>query len=69
LWDLKKITLVNGHAHMRAMAEVSGPIVAIALVLCAVFVPTAFIVGLWGEFYKQFEARTIAQSGKAEHRS
>ncbi|HZC82301.1 MAG TPA: efflux RND transporter permease subunit, partial [Nitrospiraceae bacterium] len=43
------------------MAEVSGPIVAIALVLCAVFVPTAFIVGLSGEFYKQF-ALTIAIS-------
>jgi multidrug efflux pump len=43
------------------MEEVSGPIVAIALVLCAVFVPTAFIVGLSGEFYKQF-ALTIAIS-------
>jgi len=39
----------------------SGPIVAIALVLCAVFVPTAFIVGLSGQFYKQF-ALTIAIS-------
>jgi multidrug efflux pump len=48
-------------ATCRAMAEVSGPIVAIALVLCAVFVPTAFIVGLSGEFYKQF-ALTIAIS-------
>ncbi len=48
-------------ATRRAMAEVSGPIVAIALVLCAVFVPTAFIVGLSGEFYKQF-ALTIAIS-------
>ena len=48
-------------ATQRAMAEVSGPIVAIALVLCAVFVPTAFIVGLSGEFYKQF-ALTIAIS-------
>src|SRR5207248_10735022 len=48
-------------ATRRAMAEVSGPIVAIALVLCAVFVPTAFIVGLYGEFYKQFEF-TIAIS-------
>jgi len=43
------------------MEEVSGPIVAIALVLCAVFVPTAFIVGLSGQFYKQF-ALTIAIS-------
>jgi len=48
-------------ATRRAMHEVSGPIVAIALVLCAVFVPTAFIVGLSGEFYKQF-ALTIAIS-------
>jgi multidrug efflux pump len=48
-------------ATRRAMAEVSGPIVAIALVLCAVFIPTAFIVGLSGEFYKQF-ALTIAIS-------
>ncbi|HTF22294.1 MAG TPA: efflux RND transporter permease subunit [Candidatus Limnocylindria bacterium] len=48
-------------ATRHAMEEVSGPIVAIALVLCAVFVPTAFIVGLSGEFYKQF-ALTIAIS-------
>lgn len=48
-------------ATRRAMAEVSGPIVAIALVLCAVFIPTAFIVGLSGQFYKQF-ALTIAIS-------
>jgi multidrug efflux pump len=48
-------------ATRRAMEEVSGPIIAIALVLCAVFVPTAFIVGLSGEFYKQF-ALTIAIS-------
>ena len=48
-------------ATRKAMEEVSGPIVAIALVLCAVFVPTAFIVGLSGEFYKQF-ALTIAIS-------
>src|SRR6266849_6119497 len=48
-------------ATRRAMEEVSGPLVAIALVLCAVFVPTAFIVGLSGEFYKQF-ALTIAIS-------
>src|SRR5437868_13529606 len=48
-------------ATRKSMDEVSGPIVAIALVLCAVFVPTAFIVGLSGEFYKQF-ALTIAIS-------
>src|SRR5712672_2895973 len=47
-------------AH-QAMAEVSGPIVAIALVLCAVFVPMAFLTGVTGTFYKQF-AVTIAIS-------
>ncbi|MGX5650693.1 efflux RND transporter permease subunit [Hydrogenophaga borbori] len=48
-------------ATYRAMREVSGPIVAIALVLVAVFVPLAFISGLTGQFYKQF-AVTIAIS-------
>ena len=48
-------------ATYRAMREVSGPIVAIALVLVAVFVPLAFISGLSGQFYKQF-ALTIAIS-------
>src|SRR5580658_9872530 len=43
------------------MNEVTGPIIAIALVLCAVFVPIAFISGLTGEFYRQF-ALTIAFS-------
>jgi multidrug efflux pump len=48
-------------ATYRAMHEVSGPIIAIALVLVAVFVPLAFISGLTGQFYKQF-ALTIAIS-------
>src|SRR4029077_13188864 len=48
-------------ATRQAMKEVTGPIVATALVLCAVFVPTAFISGLTGQFYKQF-ALTIAIS-------
>ena len=48
-------------ATYRAMREVSGPIIAIALVLCAVFVPLAFISGLTGQFYRQF-ALTIAMS-------
>ncbi len=48
-------------ATYRAMHEVSGPIIAIALVLVAVFVPLAFISGLTGQFYKQF-AVTIAIS-------
>src|SRR5579884_52724 len=48
-------------AAKRAMSEVTSPIIATALVLCAVFVPTAFISGLTGQFYKQF-AITIAIS-------
>jgi multidrug efflux pump len=48
-------------ATYQAMKEVSGPIIAIALVLIAVFVPLAFISGLTGQFYKQF-ALTIAIS-------
>jgi hydrophobe/amphiphile efflux-1 (HAE1) family protein len=48
-------------ATKTAMREVTGPIVATALVLSAVFIPTAFISGLTGQFYKQF-ALTIAIS-------
>ncbi|HSI03586.1 MAG: efflux RND transporter permease subunit [Myxococcota bacterium] len=48
-------------ATRKAMDEVSGPIIAIALVLCAVFLPIAFISGLTGQFYRQF-ALTIAIS-------
>ncbi|MBV6319374.1 efflux RND transporter permease subunit [Duganella violaceipulchra] len=48
-------------ATVQAMREVSGPIIAIALVLCAVFVPIAFVSGLSGQFYRQF-ALTIAIS-------
>jgi multidrug efflux pump len=48
-------------ASYKAMEEVSGPIIAIALVLCAVFVPVAFLTGLTGQFYRQF-ALTIAIS-------
>jgi len=48
-------------ATYQAMREVSGPIIAIALVLVAVFVPLAFISGLTGQFYRQF-ALTIAIS-------
>jgi multidrug efflux pump len=43
------------------MKEVSGALIAIALVLCAVFIPTAFIAGISGQFYRQF-ALTIAAS-------
>jgi multidrug efflux pump len=48
-------------ATVKAMREVSGAIVAIALVLCAVFVPLTLVPGLSGQFYKQFAA-TIAIS-------
>jgi hydrophobe/amphiphile efflux-1 (HAE1) family protein len=53
---------LNPHdATVMAMREVSGPIIAIGLVLCAVFVPLAFVSGLSGQFYRQF-AVTIAIS-------
>lgn len=48
-------------ATMKAMEEVSGPVVAIALILSAVFIPTAFIPGITGRMYQQF-AVTIAVS-------
>ncbi len=48
-------------AAARAMEEVTGPVVAVALVLCAVFVPCAFISGITGQFFRQF-ALTIAAS-------
>ncbi|WP_313557158.1 efflux RND transporter permease subunit [Agrobacterium cavarae] len=60
-----ELNIENGlsprEATYRAMKEVSGPIIAIALVLVAVFVPLAFISGLSGQFYRQF-ALTIAIS-------
>jgi HAE1 family hydrophobic/amphiphilic exporter-1 len=48
-------------AALKAMEEVSGPVVAIALILSAVFIPTAFIPGITGRMYQQF-AITIAIS-------
>jgi multidrug efflux pump len=48
-------------ATIKAMEEVTGPIVAVALVLCAVFVPCAFVGGVTGQFFRQF-ALTIAVS-------
>jgi multidrug efflux pump len=48
-------------ASLRAMEQVSGPVVAIGLVLAAVFVPCAFITGIVGQFFRQF-ALTIAVS-------
>ena len=48
-------------AALKAMEEVSGPVIAIALILSAVFIPTAFVPGITGQLYKQF-AVTIAIS-------
>jgi HAE1 family hydrophobic/amphiphilic exporter-1 len=48
-------------ATRKAMQEVSGPVIAIALILCAVFVPVAFMGGITGKLYQQF-ALTIAFS-------
>src|SRR5499425_1000532 len=53
--------LAPREATKLAMSEVSRPIIAIALTLCAVFVPVAFVSGLTGQFYRQF-ALTIAIS-------
>src|SRR5580693_5146944 len=48
-------------AAIRSMDEVGGALIAIALVLCAVFIPAAFITGISGQFYRQF-ALTIASA-------
>lgn len=53
--------LTPKEASYRAMQEVTGPIIAISLVLGAVFIPSAFVPGINGQFYKQF-ALTIAAS-------
>src|SRR6266513_1982738 len=56
-----ELGLAPFEAAKKAMNEVSGPVIAVALVLCAVFVPTAFVSGITGQFYRQF-ALTIAVS-------
>src|SRR5262245_21674354 len=48
-------------ATLHAMAEITGPVIAITLVLSSVFIPTAFLTGISGQFYRQF-ALTIAAS-------
>jgi multidrug efflux pump subunit AcrB len=53
--------LAPREASFRAMEQVSGPVIAIGLVLSAVFVPCAFITGITGQFFRQF-ALTIAVS-------
>src|SRR5262249_44186039 len=53
--------LAPREATIKAMAEITGPVIAITLVLSSVFIPTAFIPGMSGKFYRQF-ALTIAAS-------
>ncbi len=53
--------LTSREAAQKAMNEVTGPVIAVALVLCAVFVPCALISGITGQFFRQF-ALTIAVS-------
>ncbi|KAB0265562.1 efflux RND transporter permease subunit [Microvirga brassicacearum] len=65
LENVERIMTTEGkpprEAAIQAMHEVSGPLVAIVLVLCAVFIPVSFLGGLAGELYRQF-ATTIAVS-------
>jgi multidrug efflux pump len=56
-----QLKLPPREAAIKAMQEVTGPVIAIVLVLCAVFVPVAFLGGISGQLYKQF-ALTIAIS-------
>jgi len=58
---MRTVGLSPKAATAKAMEEVTGPVIAIVLVLCAVFVPVAFLGGLTGQMYKQF-AITIAVS-------
>lgn len=59
--NMRENNVPSLEAAQLAMKEVSGPIVAIVFVLCAVFIPVAFLGGIAGELYKQF-AITIAVS-------
>jgi multidrug efflux pump len=59
--NMTEFGLSPKEAAKRAMTEVSGPVIAIVLVLCAVFVPVAFLGGMTGMLYKQF-AVTVAIS-------
>ncbi|MCL2830113.1 MAG: multidrug efflux RND transporter permease subunit [Betaproteobacteria bacterium] len=59
--NMSEFGLGPKEAAKRAMSEVTGPVVAIVLVLCAVFVPVAFLGGITGQLYKQF-AVTVAIS-------
>ncbi len=59
--NIREFKMAPRAAAHRAMKEVSGPVVAIVFVLCAVFIPVAFIGGIAGQLYKQF-AITISVS-------
>ncbi|MDI9569169.1 MAG: multidrug efflux RND transporter permease subunit [Pseudomonadota bacterium] len=59
--NMEEFHLTPNEAAKKAMDEVTGPVIAIVLVLCAVFVPVAFLGGMTGQLYKQF-AITIAIS-------
>lgn len=59
--NLRAFNLSPKEAAIKAMSEVTGPVIAIVFVLCAVFIPIAFLGGIAGQLYKQF-AMTIAIS-------
>ncbi|GAB2588697.1 efflux RND transporter permease subunit [Ramlibacter solisilvae] len=59
--NMSEFHLPPREAAKKAMDEVTGPVIAIVLVLCAVFIPVAFLSGITGQLYKQF-AITIAVS-------
>lgn len=59
--NMRSLKLAPREAAHKAMNEVSGPVVAIVFVLCAVFIPVAFLGGIAGQLYKQF-AITISVS-------
>lgn len=59
--NLRAFNMTPKEAAIKAMDEVSGPVIAIVFVLCAVFIPIAFLGGIAGQLYKQF-AMTIAIS-------
>ena len=69
--NMREGKLAPREAAIKAMHEVTGPIIAIVLTLCAVFVPIAFLGGLTGELYRQFAvtisiAVVISGSGRAD---
>ena len=52
--NMRKLNMSAKDASFKAMQDVSGPVVAIVFVLCAVFIPVAFMGGIAGQLYKQF---------------